>query len=297
MTDRNRRQGRTFAPAGHFYSPLTDRAETKAYFGSDHYRAQMARTDRHIDLDAMRALWADLADRMVVFPFERTEAFRYYGRNNQFEYYDASILSGMIRWLNPRRLIEIGAGFSSAAVFDTFDRTPDARLRSFLTIDPDLTRYHALRPPTFAEAAAMRVQEADIAQFAALEAGDILFIDSSHVLKTGSDVHFEYLHILPVLKPGVIVHIHDIFYPFDYPKGWAVQEGRSWNEVYLVDMILTFGDMYEIVMFNDAFLQKCADEVRRPGDMFDRFESHDSRPMHRLNGSIWLRRTGQVANR
>lgn len=281
---------RPFARPGHFYSPLTDRAETRAYFASDHYRAQVARTDAMLDLAATEALWRQIAPRVLPFPFDPAPGWRYHGRNNQFEYFDASVLSGMIAHLNPGRVFEVGAGWSSAALFDTVERMEHPRLTQFLTIDPDLSRFAALAPPPWAEGRAMRVQDMPVAAFADLGPGDVLFIDSSHVLKTGSDVHYEYLHILPALAPGVIVHIHDIFYPFDYPRGWAVQEGRSWNEVYLVDMILTWSRAFEVLFFVDAFVQKCAARLRRPGDMFDRFDGFAARPMHRVNGSLWLRK-------
>lgn len=138
------------------------------------------------------------------------------------------------------------------------------------------------------------VQTIDPAFFAELEAGDLLFIDTSHVLKTGSDVHYEYLHILPVLRPGVIVHIHDVHYPFEYRRQWAARENRSWNETYLVDMLLTFSDRFELVFFNDAFLQKQAETMRAEGDMFDRFDAFPARPFNRGAGSIWLRVAGRA---
>lgn len=289
MADKDKEKG-LFAEPGHFYSPVTDREATRRYLKSSHYARQIARTDAKLDMAAMLDLWREIEGRMVVFPFEKDPSFRYYGRNNQFEYFDATILSGMIGHFNPRQIVEIGSGYSSAAMFDTAERMEGARLQRFVTIDPDLSRIKALRPPAMAELIGAEVQTVPDTLFAALEAGDLLFIDSSHVLKTGSDVHFEYLHILPALKPGVIVHIHDIFYPLDYPRGWALGENRSWNEVYLVDMMLTYGQQFEILFFNDAFLKKAADQVRRPGDMFARFESFETRPMHGINGSLWLRR-------
>ena len=134
------------------------------------------------------------------------------------------------------------------------------------------------------------MQSVPMERFLELEAGDIFFIDSSHVLKTGSDVHFEYLHILPELKPGVIIHVHDIYYPFEYPRRWTLQHNRSWNELYLVDMMLSHGDRYEVLFFNDAMLQKSESLMRKPGDMFDRFEMAQANQRQRLNGSIWLRK-------
>lgn len=280
-----------FAPAGHFYSPVTHQKAVRRYLASDHYLRQIAHTDALIDLHAMTALWRRFEKDIISFPFEPSDDFRYYGRNSQFEYYDASILSGLLAAFNPRQIIEIGAGFSSAAIFDTIDRMTGARLEKFTTIDPDLSRIKMLSPPPSAELIAKEVQTIPLERFEELERDDVLFIDSSHVMKTGSDVHYEYLHILPKLRPGVIVHIHDIFYPLDYPRRWAAKENRSWNEVYMVDMMLTFGNAFEILFFNDAFLTKVAGSVRQAGDMFDRFENFPHRATHRINGSLWLRKT------
>lgn len=292
MTRRPRKP--QFVEPGHFYSPLGQRAETRAYYASDLFQRQAARVDAMLDLPAMTRLWHRIMKLALTFPFDPAEGFRYFGRNSQFMYYDATILSGMIAHLNPARIVEIGAGFSSAAIFDTIDRMDRPRLQSFTTIDPDLSRVQALDPPPGARLIGAPVQSLAPDTFAELRAGDVFFIDSSHVLKTGSDVWYEYLHLLPALNPGVIVHIHDIFYPFEYPKGWAVAENRSWNEVYLVDMMLTHGSDFEILFFNDAFLRKMPARLRKDGDMFDRFAAAGARDMHAVNGSIWLRRKART---
>ena len=276
-----------FAPGG-FYSPVVDPVSARRYLRSAQFSRQAARVDAMLDLPAMLALWEKIAPKIVAFPFEKTPGFRYHGRNGQFEYYDASILSGMIAHVNPRRIIEIGAGYSSVAMFDTVERLKRPRLESFLTIDPDLSRIRKLDPPAQIEMLAAEVQSVPLERFEALEEGDILFIDSSHVMKTASDVHYEYLYILPRLKPGVVVHIHDIFYPFEYPRRWLVHDRRSWNEVYLVDTMLTYGKSFGILFFNDAMLKKAADRMRAPDDMFHRFEGFPTRPIHAINGSLWL---------
>ncbi len=279
-----------FVAPGHFYSPIADPVATSRYFESAHFAAQMARVDAMLDMDAMIAYWQHISPHVTVFPFEQSSGFRYYSRNGQFHYFDASVLSGLITALNPERIIEIGAGFSSACIFDTIDRSPEARLKTFTTIDPDLSRIKSLSPPPMAELLDVEVQSVSIDFFRQLNAGDVLFIDSSHVLKTGSDVHYEYLHILPALKSGVIIHIHDIFYPFEYPNRWSVSENRSWNEVYMVDMLLTHSDQFEVLFFNDAFLQKAAERVRVAGDTFDRTAQSGARAMYRVNGSLWLKK-------
>lgn len=246
--------------------------------------------DKLLDYDAMLAMWEKISPSIVAFPLLETPGFRYYGINFEFMYFDASILSGMLAHFDPKRIIEIGAGYSSAVMFDTVDRMDAPRLQSFTTIDPDMSRINRLSPPASSKLVQAPVQSIPVSEFEALEPGDIFFIDSSHVLKTGSDVHYEYLHILPRLQPGVIIHIHDIFYPFEYPRNWVIRHNRSWNEIYLVDMMLSHGDRYEVLFFNDAMLQNRADKMRKPGDMFERFETLETNPRHRVNGSIWLRK-------
>ena len=272
---------------GHFFSPVGDPAELRRYWTSDHRAAQTARVDALLDYRAMTRLWEQIAPSVLPFPLTLTEGWRYYGINSEFMYYDASILSAMLAHLNPRRIVEIGAGYSSAAMFDTVDRMAAPRLESFTTIDPDLTRFRRLNPPAMANGIEAMVQTVPMSVFTNLEAGDLLFVDSSHVLKTGSDVHFEYLHILPALKPGVIVQIHDIYYPFEYPRRWVLHHNRSWNELYLVDMMLSHGDRYEVLFFNDAMLQR---DALRPHPMFDLFEAAQANQRQGVNGSIWLRK-------
>ena len=82
------------------------------------------------------------------------------------------------------------------------------------------------------------------------DAGDILFIDSSHTVKIGGDVNYFFLEVLPRLKPGVIVHVHDIFFPFDYPRHWVMDELRFWSEQYLLQAFLSFNSEFEVLIAN-----------------------------------------------
>jgi hypothetical protein len=78
---------------------------------------------------------------------------------------------------------------------------------------------------------------------------DVLFIDSSHVTKIGSDVNYLFFEILPRLRPGVLVHIHDVMWPFNYPLEWII-EGRSWNKAYIVRAFLQYNEAFDILLFN-----------------------------------------------
>lgn len=159
----------------------------------------------------------------------------FYSRNSQFGELDARLLFVMLRSLKPRKMVEIGSGFSSLLTADVNRRFLGGRL-DFTCVEP--------YPPDFLRAPIegitrvipMRAQDVDIADFR-LESGDVLFIDSSHVAKLGSDVNHLFLEVLPRLAPGVVVHIHDIHFPEDYPLWW-VREGRSWNEQYLLQALL-----------------------------------------------------------
>ena len=116
--------------------------------------------------------------------------------------------------------------------------------------------------------------------FDSLGEGDLLFIDSTHVLKTGSDVVFELTQILPRLSNGVLVHFHDIFYPFEYPTEW-IATNRSWNELYALRAFLTYNSHFKIVFFNHMFASLRRHVVERDCPLY----------LKNSGGSIWLRRT------
>jgi len=171
--------------------------------------------------------------------------FRY--GNGMFGPGDAEALYCMIRHFKPRRLIEIGCGQSTlvarCAIADATAQDPDYGCRQICFEpyeNPWLSEFGI-------EVQRKRIERADLELFRTLEAGDILFIDSSHVLTTMGDVEFEYLHVLPILAEGVIVHVHDIFSPRDYPAAWLNDDRRLWNEQYLLEAFLSFNDRFEIL--------------------------------------------------
>jgi hypothetical protein len=128
-----------------------------------------------------------------------------------------------------------------------------------------------------------RLQDSPLAVFDELEAGDVLFVDSTHVAKLGSDVNHACFQILPRLAPGVVVHFHDIAYPFEY-EPQMVDQGYGWNESYLLRAFLQFNDRYEILLWNDLVRTRLHDVVERE---FPAFLEHES-PGN--EGSLWIRR-------
>lgn len=157
----------------------------------------------------------------------------------------------MMRRARPARVIEVGSGFSSLAMLDTNERFFDGAVE-LTFIEPNAERLLSqLRPgdERRAEIITSPVQEVDLSGFERLSAGDILFIDSSHVAKVGSDVNHLVFSVLPRLAPGVLVHFHDVPYPFEYPEDW-IHYGFAWNEAYLLRALLQFNSAFRIVLWN-----------------------------------------------
>lgn len=245
-------RGRTFSPPGHFHSPLLDiealesSSATLPHDGAD--------TWEHIPMhpDAQRLLFQELLNLSPALPFpaKASTAFRYHHDNDWFPLADAFTLSGLMRREKPRRIVEVGSGFSTAVMLDTLEHCggdttitclePQPERLKTLLRGGDIDRITLLPQP---------VQEVPLSQFSDLEAGDFLFIDSSHVVKIGSDVVFLLLRVLPLLKPGVWVHVHDIFFPMSYPAAW-ICEGRAWNESLFLRAFLVGNSGYAIRAFN-----------------------------------------------
>ena len=164
---------------------------------------------------------------------------RYHEGNSQFGHADARVLFCMLRLLTPKRIVEVGAGYSTLLIADVNDRFLGGTA-SITCVEPYPRPFlHRLERSQRIRLLQQRAQDVDAGVFDQLGRGDLLFIDSSHVSKTGSDVNRLFLDVLPRLKPGVVIHVHDIFFPDDYPKSWVLDEGFSWNEQYLLQALLT----------------------------------------------------------
>jgi hypothetical protein len=157
----------------------------------------------------------------------------------------------MMLHVKPKRIIEIGSGYSSCVSLDTNELFfHDSISCIFIEPYPELL-YSLLKRSDFEniKIIAGNLQDIELHTFTQLSAGDILFIDSTHVSKVDSDVNYILFKILPVLQSGVYIHFHDIYFPFEYPKEWVYQ-GRAWNEAYLLRAFLQYNHDYEIVTFN-----------------------------------------------
>jgi len=179
----------------------------------------------------------------------RPSADSYHYNNGYFESCDAELAYCMVREWKPRRIIEIGSGFSTRAMAQALrvNQEQDGVAGKLITVDPFPERLPSNGLRSQITVVPERVQRLDLSLFESLCADDILFIDSSHVVSTGSDVVREYLQILPRLKPGVLVHVHDIFLPSDYPRNAVLENLWFWSEQYLLQAFLSFNPEFEVL--------------------------------------------------
>lgn len=271
-------------PPGHFYSPIPALGELNR--DADRLFGRWPRELPGIALNEERqlGLLSELSKYYPDLPFSehRGNGCRYFFSNPMYKHSDGILLYAMIRHLRPRRIVEVGSGYSSCVMLDTNQRFFGGRI-SCTFIDPFPDRLLSLVFPedrARLEIVPMRLQDVEVERFRELEANDILFVDSSHVVKLGSDVNYLLSEVLPAIRVGVHVHFHDIFYPFEYPREW-VEAGRYWTEAYALRAFLAFNFAFEIVLFN-TFLQHFHRE---------RFIEHMPLCLKNEGGSVWVRRS------
>src|SRR5713101_4086730 len=234
-------------PPGHFLSPIPSLDEMR---NAERLLGPLPRELPGISLneDKQLALLSELSAYYsdLPFPDHKTKDRRYFFENPMYSYSDAICLYGMIRHVRPRRIVEVGSGHSSCVMLDTNEIFFQNRIACTF-IEPHPERLLSLLVPEDKDSIEIlpsRVQDVEIARFRDLQRNDILFIDSSHVVKVGSDVNYIVSEVLPSLRVGVYVHFHDIFYPFEYPREW-IETGRYWTEGYLLRAFLAFNSAFE----------------------------------------------------
>jgi len=274
-----RNQG--FVPAGHFYSPIPSfeeiqRDESRIFgnYSQDIFGVELNETEQ-----------LELLNRFVVYyggmPFkpEKSEGLRFYYENPAYSYSDAILLHCMIRHLKPNRIIEVGSGFSSCMILDTNELFFNGSIATtFIEPYPELLM-SLLKDNDSINTISSRLQDIDPGEFDALQANDILFIDSTHVSKIDSDVNRIIFDILPRLSSGVHVHFHDIFFPFEYKREWVL-EGRAWNEAYLLRAFLQFNRTFRVVLMN-SYMERFHHQF---------FEEKLPLCLKHTGGSIWIRK-------
>lgn len=259
-------------PVRHYYSPIVNIDEIERR-QNQVWPSKLPDYIEGIDLDkdSHKQLIDSLSINYNSIPFkaEKSDGCRYYYNNIWFTYNDAIFLHLMLRHIKPKRMIEVGSGFSSAVTLDT----NNLFLQDYIQltfIEPDLERLNLLLKNDDSGKVNIvnkQIQDVDTNIFKELNSGDILFIDTSHICKSGSDLNFILFEILPILNQGVIIHFHDIFYPFEYPKKWVL--GRyNWNEIYIMRAFLMYNNKFKIKFFPSYVQNKFPEWLHGFPDVF-----------------------------
>jgi len=189
----------------------------------------------------------DFNDELLNYSINKTKDLQFYFNNESYMSGDAEYLYNFIRHFKPKRIIEIGSGYSTLitnhALSKNLEENPD-KLISHICIEPFEQEWLSKMN---IELIRKKVEDIDLSFFNTLNENDILFIDSSHIIRPQGDILYEYLEILPILNKGVIVHIHDIFTPKDYLDKWIYDEHFLWNEQYLLEAFLTSNKNFKIL--------------------------------------------------
>jgi hypothetical protein len=222
---------------------------------------------------------AHFAQELSDTPLGEGARHQFHWNNPAFVGLDALAYYGMIRHFQSQRIVEVGSGYSTLLAARAARKNGFSRLEC---VEP--YPYPWLRDlPGLTELIEKPVQEIDLSLFTSLQANDILFIDNSHVCKIGSDVNHVILQVLPRLQPGVIVHFHDIYLPFEFPQNWVKQLKLFWNEQYLLHAFLLFNDQYEALLGNQLLERTRLEEARRFFPWYPEAAQFGG-------GSFWIRR-------
>ncbi len=279
------RRGYHVVPA-HFYEPLPDAGDLEKAL-----TARSSLTGLDFAPERERALlvelreWKDEYDALPLTADASPDGF--YLENTLFGSVDAEMLYALIRRFRPRRIFEIGSGFSTLVAAralranEAETGTPD----ELVAFEPYPTEVLRRGLGGSIRLDQRRLQDVPLDTFDELGAGDILFIDSSHVVATGSDVCIELLDIVPRLAPGVLVHVHDVFLPAEYPRKWLLRDRYFWTEQYLLQAFLAFNDAFEVIWAGHYM------HLEHPDALREAFASYARTPAS--PGSFWFRRVAR----
>jgi hypothetical protein len=273
--------------SNHFYQPIPDVRSLSDRLWTNLSELVGLRMNEEGQRRLLEIFSSNYRGEYESFPKERTPVpYRYYVNNGAFGSVDGELLYCMIRHYRPKRIIEIGSGNSTylSAQATLRNREEKNGYKCELTaIEPYPNSVLKEGFPGLTRLVQKKVQNVSLSEFEELEENDILFIDSTHVLRIGSDVQYEYLEILPRLRKGVLVHSHDIFLPSEYPREWVLDDHKFWTEQYLLQAFITFNECFEVVLAASYV------HLRRP-EWFESAFSSYSRDT-RWPSSFWMRRT------
>ena len=228
----------------HYYQPLINPKSHK--LKSLKVERKIGGIDLNLDCQEKILSSFHYAEELLKFPILKHDDSNYYYNNSSFESGDSEYLYSIIRKFKPNKIIEIGSGYSTKMMLNSLKKNgEDPNYSCSLTcVEPFEYKMLEGLPINLIKE---KVEMLDLDRFKELKENDILFIDSSHVIRPQGDVLFEFQRILPNLNPGVFIHFHDIFTPRDYLNEWIYKERLLWNEQYLLEAFLAFNNKFEII--------------------------------------------------
>ena len=256
----------------HFHQPIPDTRELPETLWKQPSDLVGINVNDARQLDLLRNHLTKFRDEYDNLPVEPPP-----GQRRPFHGVDALVAYCMVRHFQPRLIIEVGSGFSSLVLGQAAAKSKNSAL---ICIDPFPRDFLRDGLPGLQSLIAKKVQDIDLEFFSQLQSGDILFIDSSHTVKIGGDVNYLFLEVLPRLKSGVIVHVHDIFLPLEYRRDWVLDEFRFWNEQYLLQAFLTFNSEFDVLLANSYLNHNHQEDLKAA---FPNLSSWAS-------GSFWMQR-------
>lgn len=262
----------------HYYEPLFNKSRLKKSLRLDR---SLPGIDMNVEEQLSVLRQFHFNEELVKFPRERTQRLEYFYNNGPFMSGDAEYLYNMIRFYKPNKIVEIGSGNSTLMARNAIEQNtaddPECHC-DHICIEP---YQHDWLNKLGVSVVRELVEDTDKSLFMSLNANDILYIDSSHIIRPQGDVLVEYLEILPLLKSGVFVHVHDIFTPRDYLDDWIINRVKLWNEQYMLEAFLSLNKQFRIIgalnylrhHYPEELAEKCpilASEIdsREPGSFW-----------------------------
>jgi hypothetical protein len=274
----------------HFYSPIPDIKDLESRKIWEE-KSEMPGIDFHPDeqIALLEQLGCEFGSECEWPLTPAASATQFYLKNNSFSYGCASALHTMVRHFKPQHFIEIGSGHSSKIIARALEMNKNddpSRTPEYIVVDPYPGEIVSTRLSFISRLVKEKVECSDRNLFERLGENDILFVDSGHTVRTGSDVNFIILEVLPRLRPGVIIHFHDINLPYEYPRVYFTnpQFRMFWTEAYLLQAFLSFNRDFEILLAMN-YLQ--TDHMSEYCKAFPRFNMADN---WANSGSFWIRR-------
>ena len=253
----------SFRP-GHYYSPVANIDELREREADIWAEKALPGIDLNEDEQKEFLNYLLTNEQGFNIPWKKEPSKRYYGESPSYPYVDGSVLYAIMVKYRPKNVIEVGSGSSSGCMIDASE---NHGLNTKFTLVEPFPQYcldKVLDNQDYGKHEIILikdiVQKVSPEKFKILQKNDILFIDSSHVSKPGSDVNYLLTQILPILNKGVIIHFHDIYYPFEYTREYLIKLKLVWNEVYSLHNFLLFNNHFKILFFSDYMKLKLTED-------------------------------------